>query len=251
MKILIVEDENLVADALAIQLNEIGYSDISFAKNFSEIKNILTSVEIGLILMDIGLKESNLDGIQIAEKITESYLIPIIFLSAYSDNFTLSRIKKVPFANYLVKPSSTRQLYVSINNAIEFSKTLSNTFNASHSECPLYQKDNSFYIKSNNSYIKVKTDQILWIKSVRGGIEFHLINEKTKMLTASIASFLRQFHHQSLLRVHRSYVINKTKVVAIQDKNLVIGDDNFNKTIPVGQNYKQIFELHFKTLKSD
>ncbi len=251
MKILIVEDENLVASALANQLNELDYFDICFAQKYSEIDEILKSTELNLIFMDIGLKESNLDGIQIAEKIFESYLIPIIFLSAYSDDFTLSRIKKVPFANYLVKPSSTRQLYVSINNAIEFNKTISNSFDASGMECPLLHRDNYFYLKSGNAYVKISTDQILWIKSVRGGIEFHLINEKTKMLTASITSFLRQFQHQSLIRVHRSYVINKTKVVAIQDKNLIISDGNFNKTVPVGQSYKQIFESNFRTLKSD
>lgn len=252
MKILIVEDERLVAEGLASQLLELDYQDLHFASNYNEIPELLNSNKPDIIFMDIGLKNSKLDGIQIAEKINDSHLIPIIFISAYSDDSTLTRIKNIPFSNYLVKPCSTRQLYVTIKNAIELTQTIPDKLNHDRSECPLFASDNCFYIKSNtSSYIKILVDQILWVKSVRGGIEFHLLNEKTKMLTASMASFIRQFQHPCLIRVHRSYLINKSKVVAIQDKNLIIGNSNFNTTIPVGPNFKNIFNTHFKTLKSD
>lgn len=252
MKILIVEDDPIVAEALAHQLYELNYLNIVFAKNANEVFDKIKKDSPSIIFMDIGLKESKWDGIQIAEKVSEKHLIPIIFLSAYSDESTLSRTKKIPFANYLVKPPSSRQLFVSINNALDFSKKLIKEFDTTISECPIYSKENHFYIKSkSNTYIKVMINQILWIEAVRGGIQFNLIDQKSEILTATFASFSRQFQNSNLIRVHRSFMINKSKVYAIQDKNLIIGDSNFNRLIPVGSNYKNIFQSHFKTLKSD
>lgn len=260
MKILLVEDERLIAEELVGQLQALGYADIDVEHNSEDVEVYMKTSVPDLVIMDIELKGSPLDGIALASRVQKSGEVPIIFLSSYSDHQTLNRSKEVSHAHYLVKPCSTRQLFVTIDACLDsFVSSLSSSDMDSKSipmysgpQCPLLTTVDYFFIKNAGSvYEKLYVGEINWVTAVRGGLEIHYGKNRCKMLTASLKSFQDQFPHNDLLRVHRSHIINKQKVMWIADKTLGIALGDKTQTIPVSQSYWNDVNHLFKKLKSD
>ena len=116
-KILIVEDERIIALDLQRRLENFGYIITTIVSNG---KNAIESVESDppdIILMDIMLS-GDIDGIDTAEIVKERYEIPVIFLTAYSDEQTLERAKQVEPIGYILKPFKEKELHTSIDIAL-------------------------------------------------------------------------------------------------------------------------------------
>lgn len=113
-KILIVEDERIVALDISATLKSLGYEIASIAVSGVEAIEVVEKEKPDLILMDIRIK-GELDGIQTAELIQANYNIPIIYLTAYADEETLSRAKITEPYGYVIKPYDKKIL----NSVIE------------------------------------------------------------------------------------------------------------------------------------
>ncbi len=112
-KILVVEDEAIVAKDLQYRLKKFGYTVPAIASSGEEAINIAIEISPDLVLMDIKLKGS-MDGIEAAAEIYKRLDIPVIYLTAYADENTLERAKITePFA-YLLKPFKERELQTNI-----------------------------------------------------------------------------------------------------------------------------------------
>ena len=116
-KVLIVEDEGVVALSLQAVLKKMGYEVVGMAFTGKEAIRMAFESRPNIILMDIHLK-GDMDGIQATEKINESADIPVIFLTAYADDDTVKRALKTRSHSYLVKPYNPRELYSNIELAI-------------------------------------------------------------------------------------------------------------------------------------
>ena len=114
-KILIVEDEGVVALSLQAVLNKMGYMVVGIAITGNEAIKMATDPDV--ILMDIHIKGDK-DGIQTTEKINEISDVPVIYLTAYADDETVNRALKTRSHSYLVKPYNPRELYSNIEFAI-------------------------------------------------------------------------------------------------------------------------------------
>ncbi|BAY27886.1 multi-sensor signal transduction histidine kinase [Calothrix sp. NIES-2100] len=116
-RILVVEDEVIVARTIASQLNQLGYvvTGIASSGKVAIAKALETKPEI--VLMDIILK-GEIDGITAASYIHEQLDIPVIFLTAYSDNQTLERAKITQPFGYIVKPFTIKDLQIAIEIAL-------------------------------------------------------------------------------------------------------------------------------------
>ena len=90
-KILIVEDENIIALDIRSMLEDLGYMVSDVVSSGEESIEKASKTRPDLILMDIKLK-GNLDGITAGEVIIKQFRIPIVYLTAYSDQNTLQRI---------------------------------------------------------------------------------------------------------------------------------------------------------------
>lgn len=120
-KVLIVEDENIVALDLKRRLLKLGYDVIGMASNSTRAISLVEEHLPAIILMDIHI-QGHTDGIEIAKIINEQYQIPVIFLTAYSEEATLLRAKKSKPYGYLLKPYSERELHAGIQMALEKSQ---------------------------------------------------------------------------------------------------------------------------------
>ena len=121
--ILIVEDELIVAHSIQMRLESHGYVIDAIAKSGEESLKLLESITPDLILMDIRLS-GEIDGIDAAERIRRDHRIPVIFLTAYSDDDTLARAKITEPFGYIIKPFETRELVNNIEIAL-YRRTMS------------------------------------------------------------------------------------------------------------------------------
>jgi PAS domain S-box-containing protein len=116
-RIMIVEDEGLVALGIKEGLESLGYEVTAVASSADGAINQALSTEPDLVLMDIHLKGGT-DGIEAAKQLKQTLNIPVVFLTAYSDQETLKRaIATEPFA-YLIKPFEERTLHTTIQTTL-------------------------------------------------------------------------------------------------------------------------------------
>ncbi len=119
LKILIVEDEILSAMGFQEQLLEFGYPNVLLAKDSFEAIHAFKTHKPDLVLMDVTLEGSPIDGIGIAEVFNDLRLVPIIYITSNSDNKTIQRAKKTNPASFLLKPCTDKQLAIAIDMAID------------------------------------------------------------------------------------------------------------------------------------
>ncbi|WP_319580005.1 response regulator [uncultured Methanospirillum sp.] len=112
-RILIVEDEAVTSVLLEKTLKELGYEVVGSAFDGAEAINLAREKQPDIILMDIRI-QGDMDGIETAKRIYQQYKIPIIYLTAHSDDDTIKRaVDSGPFG-YLIKPFKERELYSNI-----------------------------------------------------------------------------------------------------------------------------------------
>lgn len=107
--ILVVEDENITAQDIKATLEHLGYSVAGIASTGKDAIEKAEKTKPDLILMDIHLK-GKMDGIEASKKISSSSDVPIVFLTAYSDNSVIERAKNVKAFGYIVKPFDEKTL---------------------------------------------------------------------------------------------------------------------------------------------
>jgi PAS domain S-box-containing protein len=116
-RILVVEDEGIVAKDIAQRLRSLGYEVTGLVSSAEKAYEAVALSMPDLILMDIHLKGS-VDGISAAEKLQNTYDIPVIFLTAFADVPTLERAKMAEPFGYILKPFEERSLHVHIEMAL-------------------------------------------------------------------------------------------------------------------------------------
>jgi PAS domain S-box-containing protein len=117
VRVLVVEDEVIVARTIASQLNQLGYIVTGTASSGKAAIAKASETKPEIVLMDIILK-GDMDGIAAASYIREYLDIPVIYLTAYGDNHTLERAKVTQPFGYIVKPFTIKDLQVAIEIAI-------------------------------------------------------------------------------------------------------------------------------------
>lgn len=113
VRVLIVEDEPLIAENLAMYLNNHDYEVVGMAYDYDDGIDQLKQEIPDIVLLDINL-DGQKDGVDLAKFIFENLKIPFIFLSSYSDKATLDRVKNLQPSGYLVKPFHEKTLLATL-----------------------------------------------------------------------------------------------------------------------------------------
>jgi EAL domain-containing protein (putative c-di-GMP-specific phosphodiesterase class I)/CheY-like chemotaxis protein len=108
-RVLIVEDESLIAHQLKKRIINLGYAVTDIVTNSEDALSSLRSNPADIVLMDIVIK-GDTDGIEVADMVQQEFNIPVIFLTAYSDDETLQRAELTRAYGYLVKPVQEQEL---------------------------------------------------------------------------------------------------------------------------------------------
>jgi putative nucleotidyltransferase with HDIG domain len=116
-QILVVEDDNIVVMELRDRLQRLGYAIAGVASYGEEAIEKAGGERPDLVLMDIRLK-GQVDGIEAAEEIRTRFGIPVVYLTAYTDEDTLQRAKVTEPYGYIIKPFQERDLHTGIEVAL-------------------------------------------------------------------------------------------------------------------------------------
>lgn len=251
VKLLIVEDESIVARHIAFELIDSGYEIADMVPSVEEAKQLLAqNSDIDIVLIDIMLKGGQ-TGIVLAKHLDVNYPeIPYIFLTSYADTPTINLVKSTttPYA-YILKPFNKRQIVVSIEMALEnFSKrkpeldVLAST-NFKPTPNQALKISDSLFLKKDNHFERVLLKEILFLEAESNYTTIHTQCGRfvySMVLKKIEALLLPDF----FLRVHRSYVVNINTINGFEGNMLLID----NKKIPVSKTYKnQVFKL-FRTI---
>src|SRR3569623_2800467 len=118
LRVLLVEDERIPAFNLQQGLRRLGYDVPSIAPSGSNALELIERDQPDIVLMDIHL-EGDIDGIETAGRIPPERMIPVIYLTAYSEESTLKRAAETKPYGYLLKPFSDRELHATIQMAMQ------------------------------------------------------------------------------------------------------------------------------------
>lgn len=113
IRVLIVEDEPLIAEDIAATLQQADYAICRIAYSQEDALAALEEDSPDIVLLDINLNGGT-EGIEIAQLISRQYQLPFIFLTSYSDKLTLEKAKQTGPGGYIVKPFSEATLYTTI-----------------------------------------------------------------------------------------------------------------------------------------
>lgn len=122
-KIMLVEDERIIAMDMKHKLKKMGYAVAAHVASGEEALRRVEEVQPDLILMDIML-EGELDGIQTTEAIREHSAVPVIYATAYTDDDTRRRVAGTTHSGYLTKPVDETLLRTALEKALAGSPIL-------------------------------------------------------------------------------------------------------------------------------
>lgn len=237
INILVVEDESIVSKDIQNSLKKIGYNIVGACNNAAEAVELAREQHPDVVLMDIMLKGPQ-TGIDAAEQI-KLMNIPVIFLTAYADESTLSKAKITEPYGYILKPFKEKDLHISIEMAIHRHKK--------HSELKkerdfLYSlvenKEGSkdvLFVKTNSRLVKINMKDVFFIEALK---DYVVINTELTRYTvhSTMKDIEKKLAPNEFLRVHRSFIARVDKIVAIENHNLILEKDK--KPIPIGGSYK-------------
>lgn len=117
-KVLIVEDEVIVAMGLERSLGSFGYDVVGLATKGEDAIRMAGELMPDLALIDINLEDS-IDGIDVAERIGKKWDIPVVYLTSYTGDETLSRAIQTNPYGYITKPARPREIYTTIETVLQ------------------------------------------------------------------------------------------------------------------------------------
>lgn len=256
LKILIIEDDLLIGQGLEEQLLDFGYAITDNVANSRDALLAFRRRLPDLVICDIELNKSKLDGIQLAAAFNEVEKVPIIFLTSFGDTKTVERAKKVNPAYYLIKPCTPTQLQVAIDFALE-NFTTKKSAEVLHSlstpkspPCLLYSSSNFFFVKDRNKYVRIEIADIVLVEAL--GYNVRIITEDySVVLTANLSSFSKQVQDKSLVRIHRSHIVNINKLVSFDTGRAFLKYKEDLKEMSIGKTYRESFQKALPRLMSD
>ncbi len=230
IRVLIVEDEPIIAADLEDRLIEMGYVIAQQCSRGEDALAFMLENVVDLVIMDIQL-EGPLDGIQTAQLILEKHTLPIIYLTGNADDATFNRAKKTQPAAFLSKPFRGKDLKHAIDLAITRADPNPRPQIAHGDSADAYLFKDRLFLKVKDRMIRIFLSEILWLeaddyysKLVTREKET-LITQTLKQLGESIAG------HPEFMRVHRSYIVNLAQIEEIGDLHVQIN----KKHIPINK----------------
>ncbi|MFN7012924.1 MAG: LytR/AlgR family response regulator transcription factor [Bacteroidia bacterium] len=210
-KILIVEDQVLIANYIKNLLNDNGLTDVELAFTVEEATDKINYKNPDVILLDINLHGKDTGILWAKEFVKNSQ---IIFITGQTEKETMLKAFEVNPVTYLTKPVKESDLIA----AIELAK--------------IKNKISYVIVKNGFDEVKVNFEDILFLKSDKNYVDIQLIN-KTITVRNTLDNFYKELDSDVFCRVHRSYVVNKSKVT--QKKSTSIKINEFE--LPISRNF--------------
>ncbi len=247
-KVLIVEDELLVATDIEESLESLGYSVIGSVSTGKDAIESVNKMLPDIILMDIMLK-GDMTGIEAATIIRKNHDVPIIYLTANADIATIEKAKvSLPYG-YIIKPFTEKDLQTNIEIAkFKFASDItakmeSDQYNSFYTDGSGDRK-NVMIIDGEKGLEKINLNDLYYIKSEEGRSIFHLKEGEAKT-SKTINELEKELTDNRFVRVNQNYIVNTHKIFLLKFPELIIADKM--SVITVADDKKELLQSKLKT----
>ena len=231
LNILHVEDDVLDQKTIRHLLTDLGFNNLTQCRTTEEAEAIISKNEIDLAILDIMLEGSDEDGISLALKLVDKHDIPVLFTSSLSDEATLQRTCLLPDSEYIVKPVSERQLFVSLKKLlIRYLLSEENASGLRLSTSPF------FLVKTNTKfYLRIDKSDLLYLEASKGGTIIYYIGGK-QFIYINLHKVVEQLKNLNLIRCHSSYAFSVANLAEFSEEEVIL---NSGKTLPISRSYRK------------
>jgi DNA-binding LytR/AlgR family response regulator len=224
-----IDDEPLAVKKIAGYIQKVPFLElVAECRNAAEAMNIMDSADVQLLFIDINMPEIN--GMEFVKSLTKKPFV--VFTTAYSEyaveGFQVDAVdyllKPITFSNFLKAANKVKNLLeLTVNNQKESIRTTAN----------------HLFVKSDYKLIRIGLDDVRYIESQHEYIKIHLVNSNPVLTQLSLKSIEELLPSDRFMRVHRSYIINLSKVSVIERNRIVFDGKVY---IPVSGQYKEKFQ---------
>jgi len=219
-KIIIIEDEVIIAENLRRIITKLGYDVIVVANSYAEGVKVIHSIQPDLYLIDINLKEGKDNGIKLAKLINDVSNKPIIYITSNADSKTVNEAKLTNPIGYILKPFNEQTIYSTLEISLFNQSNHIDGINVRHKgDLIKILFKNILYIKASSVYVDIHATQ---------GIFIHrdTFVELMKVLPANF------------IQIHRSYIVNINHIESFNSSQVTLTVAK----IPIGRTFKNQFQ---------
>lgn len=238
-RILIVEDDMIIAANISLQLTNLGYEITGIESRGEEAVNHVKANPPDMLLMDVHLKGS-LNGIETARAIQEFNDVPIIYLTANRDEITFNAAKETHPKAYITKPFNTLELQRTIELVIE---QLAEVKRDSKSKGGMEVLGDRIFVRHHGKMEKILLADILFVEADRNYCTI-VTDTGNFTLTSTLKNMEGKLPKSHLVRIHRSYIVNILKLDVVADHHIEIN----RRVIPFGRSYKELLLSRIQTI---
>jgi DNA-binding LytR/AlgR family response regulator len=245
VKILVVEDEMIIAAKISMQLSSLGYEVTGILPRGEEAITHAEENKPDIILLDINLK-GQIDGIETAKQIQQHHNTPIIYLTANADEATFNRAKSTKPYAFISKPFKQldlqRAIELTISRMTQSETTVAGDNTNEGEQQPFILSDRIF-IRHKDKMIKIMVADMLYIEADRNYSRI-FTKQKEYLLSVTLKTIEEKLSMQYFMRIHRSYLINITHVDEVSESYVTI----VQKQIPLGSGMREQLMHRMQTL---
>lgn len=204
---------------------------LEFAGSFHSATKALAALgeqEVDLLLLDINMPD--LSGLELSRLLPEH--VKVIFTTAY-DQYAVESYR-VNAVDYLLKPFSYPEFLEAVVKAQKLLVPIEENIS------PTSKGEDCLFVKSDYKLRKIFFDDILYVEGLKDYARFHLLSGKPVMSLMSLKSLEQTLPTDKFMRVHRSFIVNLSRIEVIDRSRIVFGD----VYIPVGDQYKPSFQQY-------
>lgn len=224
MKVIAVDDEPLALSQLTKYISQVPFMELAGAFTSSlEALRFLQDTEVDAMFIDINMPD--LSGIELVRSLPKAPLT--VLTTAYSEYAVEGY--KVDAVDYLLKPFTVSEFITSAE------KLRSRATLLEAAGKPVQNNDFVFF-KSDYKIIKIRTADILYIEGMSEYLKIYLQDEQMpRVILMSFAKLLEKLPQDLFIRIHRSYVINLSKVEEVSGGMVLLEN---GKSLPIGESYR-------------
>ena len=228
MRCLIVDDDEMARASLEHLCSKMDELEIvASCDNGIEAMKLLKRESIDLVFLDIEMPD--LSGLDLVK--TLDHLPQIIFVSGHT-KYAVEAFE-YHVTDFLVKPIDLPRLIKAVGHARHLMEKKQQTNDL-----------RELFVKVDGRLVRLSYDDILYVESIGDYVIFHTVKKERFIVHSTLKNIDAKLQHPEFLKVHRAFVVNLTKIVDIEESNLVIGD----KVIPISRAHRPILLNRIKTL---
>jgi two-component system, LytTR family, response regulator len=248
---IIVEDNILERDSLAMKVNKIDSLQLkaTFSDGLSAL-NFIKKEEIAIVFSDIDMP--HLSGLALLKSLKK----PPVFIFTSSHPEHAAESFDLDVIDYIIKPVKMERLLKAVDKASIFLQTqqypspeVNNTANTSITSTLVRTigVEDYFFIKENNSHIKINMGDVLYIESLGDFSKITLTSNKTHLVLVSLKNLEKQLPSNLFMRVHKQYIISLLHIKTIAALEIRLTN---HMQIPLSPTYKQLLQENLVNKKS-